>query len=347
MTRSPIASIASLPLAIKVLLLFLVLLPLPWLFGTRYVLQLAELIMVYIVIALGQNIVLGYSGQISIAQSAFAAIAAYGSALLMMQADLPFPLAALAGILLAGVAGTALGLVTFRVRTHYVLLVTIGFHIIVLLFIVNLSDLTGGPMGLYPIPNISIGSWTLKSPSGYYWAYMAVTALFLYVAERIKLSRFGLAMLAIKNNERGARALGINPIFYRTAAMTLAALYAGVGGVMFAFLIQFLGPESFSLHSALLYILIIVLGGMGNNWGLVLTTIGLTVLEENLKVIAEAWVLIYGLLIMLVIAVAPGGLPEMFQQLGGRKSRNAKSAGERRPAGIGSSSPLIDQGKSR
>lgn len=346
MTKSPVASIASLPLAVKVLLLFLVLLPLPWLFGSRYVLQLAELIMVYIVIALGQNIVLGYSGQISIAQSAFAAIAAYSSALLMMQAEVSFPLAALAGILLAGLAGTALGLVTFRVRTHYVLLVTIGFHIIVLLFIVNMADLTGGPMGLYPIPDIAVGDWTLKSVSGYYWAYMVVTALLLYVAERIKLSRFGLAMFAIKNNERGARALGINPIFYRTAAMTLAGLYAGVGGVMFAFLIQFLGPESFSLHSALLYILIVVLGGMGNNWGLVLTTVGLTVLEENLKVIAEAWVLIYGLLIMLVIAVAPGGLPEMFQKLSGWKCRGVKNT-QRRTASIDTAAPLIDQGKSR
>jgi branched-chain amino acid transport system permease protein len=128
--------------------------------------------------------------------------------------------------------------------------------------------------------------------------------------------------------------------------MTLAGLYAGVGGVMFAFLIQFLGPESFSLHSALLYILIVVLGGMGNNWGLVLTTVGLTVLEENLKVIAEAWVLIYGLLIMLVIAVAPGGLPEMFQKLSGWKCRGVKNT-QRRTASIDTAAPLIDQGKSR
>ncbi len=345
MTKSFADFLASLPLAAKIFILFLILLPLPLVFDSRYVLQLAELIMVYVVIALGQNIVLGYSGQISIAQSAFAAIAAYGSALLMMQLDLPFPVAALAGILIAGVAGMALGLVTFRVRTHYVLLVTIGFHIIVLLFIVNMGDLTGGPMGLYPIPSISVGGWTLKSPTGYYWFYFSLTALLLYVAERIRLSRLGLAMLAIKNNERGARALGINPIFYRTLAMTLAALYAGVGGVMFAFLIQFLGPESFSLHSALLYILIVVLGGMGNNWGLVLTTIGLTLLEENLKVIAEAWVLIYGLLIMFVIAVAPGGLPEMFQRLLGWRSRRARRP-EQKTAAV-AAARLADSRKSQ
>ena len=286
----------------------------PLIFAGRYEQGLGSLILVYVVVAIGQNIVLGYSGQISIAQSALMAISAYCSALLVIKVDVPFPLAALGGLVAATTGGALLGLLTFRVRTHYVLLVSIGFHIVVLLLIINLTDITGGPVGLFPIPNMNFGSWTLKSPAEHFYVFGVVTVLLFYLAERIRLSRIGLAMFALKNNERGARASGVDPIYYRTLAMALAGFYAGVGGVMFAFLIKFLGPESFSLNSALLYILSVVLGGMGNNWGIVVTVVGLTILQESLKIIAEAWVLLYGLLIMVVIAVAPGGLPELVDR---------------------------------
>jgi ABC-type branched-subunit amino acid transport system permease subunit len=279
---------------------------------SRYALQLGNLIMVYIVVALGQNIVLGISGQITLAQSALAAIGAYTAALLVMKAEWPFELAVLAGIASGGVFGALLGLLTVRVRTHYVLLVTIGFHVITLLLIINNSDLTGGPMGLYPVPSLRLGSFLFRSQESLFILYLLVTGVLLFMAERIRHSRFGLALFAIKNSERGAEALGINPAGFRIAAMVVGGVYAGTGGVMFAFLIKFLGPESFTIHSALLYILIVVLGGMGNNWGTVLAAVGLTILTEELKAIFEGWVLVYGILIMLIIGVAPGGIPELI-----------------------------------
>ena len=335
MTLGPAASTGtargpwrSLELRLVALLALLCLFPL--VVPGRYELQFADLVLVYIVIAIGQNIVLGYSGQISIAQSALAAIGAYASALLVMQLDCPFWLSAMAGILLSTFCAALLGLLTSRVRTHYLLLVTIGFHIIVLMLIVNLVSLTGGPMGLYPVPKINFGSLVLLTPSRTYYLYLPVAVLLLYLAERLRTSRAGLAIFALKNNETAARAIGVAPRYYFTLAMALSGFYAGVGGVMFAFLVGFLGPESFGLQSALFYIVIVVLGGMGNNWGVILVTVGLNLLSEHLKVLAESWVMIYGVLIMITIGLAPGGFPEIVARL--RRGADTK-AQPRRPIG--------------
>jgi branched-chain amino acid transport system permease protein len=314
-------------LEFRLLLLGATLCLLPFVAPGRYEMQFADLILVYIVIAIGQNIVLGYSGQISVAQSALAAISAYTSALLCIRLDCPFWLAAIAAVLLSTVCAALLGLLTSRVRTHYLLLVTIGFHIIVLMLIINLVSLTGGPMGLYPVPKINLGGLVLLSPSRYYYLYLPVAVLLLYLAERIRTSRVGLAIFALRSNETAALTVGVAPRYYFALAMALSGFYAGIGGVMFAFLVGFLGPESFALQSALFYIVIVVLGGMGNNYGVILVTVGLNLLSENLKVLAGSWVMIYGILIMATIGLAPGGLPELggklTQRLGLRRSADA------------------------
>jgi len=313
--RSKLQAFRSLPAQYLLAALLLVLLPV---FVTgRYELQMINLILIYIVISAGLNITLGYAGQVSVAQSALAAIGAYCSALMVIRLDWPFVPAALVGVAAAGFIGAVMGLLTFRVRTHYLLLVTFGFHVIILVFISNLVELTGGPVGL-SVPRMVIGGWQARTQFDHYLAFAPITLLLLFAAERLKGSRTGLAMYALKNNEKGARAVGISPIYYRTLAMALGGLYAGVGGVMFAFLIRFLGPGSFDLHSALLYILIIVVGGLGSTWGLVLSTVLLTFLAEELKTFAESWVLIYGLLIIIVMIVMPGGFAGLGRRMVGR-----------------------------
>lgn len=293
---------------------------------STYQLQITNIILIYVVIAIGQNIVLGYSGQISIAQAALAAIGAYSSSLLMIKLDFGFPAAFIVAAVLAALCGAMLGLLTVRVRTHYLLLVTIGFHIVVLLLIINMNDITGGPMGLYPIPPIEIAGFSFTSQARIFWLYLPVAVVLLYVAERLRVSRLGLAMIALKNNEMGARAVGVSPVYCRVLAMSMAGFYAGVGGVMFAFLIQFLGPESFSLHSALLYLLMVVVGGIGSNWGLLCAVVGLTLLSENLKIFAQYWILIYGIVIVVIVALVPGGLAEIAARLGAKIGRRASVA---------------------
>lgn len=276
--------------------------------GGQYVMLLADESMIYVIAAVGLNIVLGYSGQISMAQAALAALGGYSAALLVMRLGWPWILAAPAGAALASVAGALLGLLTMRVRTHYLILITVAFSTVVLLFIVNWSALTGGPTGLYPIPPMELGGFIAQGPGDLFYVVAVLAVILVYATERLRRSRVGLAMFAIKSSEKGAQAAGINPAYYRVLAMSLGGLYAGVGGVLFAALIKFLGPESFSLTSSLFYIVIVVLGGMGSTAGVVIVGVVLTVTQQQLQNLADYWILIYGVMVMLVMAVAPGGL---------------------------------------
>jgi branched-chain amino acid transport system permease protein len=276
-----------------------------------------------VIIAVGLNIVLGYSGQISIAQAALVALGGYSAALLVMRASWPWIIAGPAGALVATFAGALLGLLTTRVRTHYLILITLAFHVVVLLFIVNWSTVTGGPTGLYPIPPIELGGFVAQGPQDLFFVIAVLAVLLVYAAERLRRSRVGLAMFAIRSSEKGAQASGINPAYYRVLAMSIGGFYAGVGGVLFAGLIKFLGPESFSLTSALFYIVIVVLGGMGSTAGVVVVGVVLTVTSQQLQNLADYWILIYGVLVMLVMALAPGGLAEISKMRGRLRSRPA------------------------
>lgn len=321
--RRAMSSVQTLEGRVGVVLLVLLLVPI--VIQGQYAIQLLNLAMVYAIVAIGLNIVLGYSGQISIAQAALAAIGAYTSALLVMRAGWPWLAAAATGVAAASVAGALLGILTYRVRTHYLLLVTIGFHIVVVLIIVNEADLTGGPVGLYPIPPIQVGDWVVRRQEDFFALAAPLLVLLIYAAERIRSSRVGLAMFAIQASEKGARAAGIDPMRYRIIAMALGGLYAGVGGVLFAGLIKFLGPESFDLRRALFYVVIVVLGGMGRTWGVVGAAVILTLLSEQLRTIADIWILLYGGVVMLFMAVAPGGMPQVVTQahrLWQRRSRD-------------------------
>jgi ABC-type branched-subunit amino acid transport system permease subunit len=294
---------------IALLVLFLV----PTVVGNgRLGLIVADLCCVYVIVSLGLNITIGYLGQISVAQAALTAVGGYSGALLVMRVGWPWEVALPAAAAIATGCGALLGLLTNRVRTHYLILITLAFHTAVLLLIVNVRDVTGGPIGLYPIPPLTLGPYVATGPGELFYPAVVLAVFFAYAGERLRRSRVGLAMRAVKENERGAQATGIDPAYYRILGMSLSGLYAGVGGVLFASLILFLGPSSFDLSAALFYIVIIVLGGMGNTLGVIAAAVVLTVVSEELSAIAEYRVLIYGVLVMVVMAVAPGGLPEIL-----------------------------------
>ena len=282
----------------------------------RLGLIVADLSCTYVIVSLGLNIAIGYLGQISVAQAALTAVGGYSGALLVMKFAWPWELAFPAAVIAATACGALLGLLTNRVRTHYLILITLAFHTFVLLVIINEIDITGGPIGLFPIPPLTFGPYEATGPGELFYPAAALAVLFTYVAERLRRSRVGLAMRAVKENERAAQAAGIEPAYYRILGMSLSGLFAGVGGVLFASLVQFLGPEEFDLATALFYIVIVVLGGMGNTVGVIVMAVVLTVFSEQLSAVADYRVLIYGVLVMVVMAVAPAGVPEALINAG-------------------------------
>lgn len=280
----------------------------PVIWDTRYELQIATQIAIFGLAAIGLNIALGYTGQLSIGSVALMAIGGYTSGLLTLKEGWPFPAALAASAILATVIGLMLGILTFRVRTHYLLLLTLGFHLIVLLVIVNERELTGGANGLFPIPAAEIGPLDFAKPREFYYLALIWLALGIYVALRLADSRVGLAMASLRQNEAAATALGINIAYYKTIAMGLSGLYAGVAGALFGHMLKFLGPESFSLGQAIYLLVIVTLGGLGSVWGTVAATIFIFLFREVFRGYTDYSVMIYGLMIMFVMAAAPGGM---------------------------------------
>lgn len=299
----------------------------PTLYGGVYHIQLSTQIAIFALAAVGLNIAFGFSGQLTVAQAAFMAIGAYVSGVLTLKQEWPFIASFLTAAVSCAAIGAALGLITFRVRTHYLLLVTLGFHIIVLLVIVNEREITGGAAGLFPIPEASLLGKSFGKPADFYYLTIAMTALGVYLAERIRASRVGLAMQGLRQNETAARALGVNVSYYKVVAMGLSGCYGGIAGALFAHSIGFLGPESFSLGLAVTLVVIVMVGGMGSVWGTLVAAVGLLLFQERVRSYSDISVMVYGALVMLVMAVAPRGLAGAFSDLAARARRWAAGHG--------------------
>jgi len=295
----------------RTLFAFIVLLIVPWIVPNAYTLNVSILILIFLICDMGQNIVMGYSGQLSVAGAALMGIGAYTAAILVNE-GLPFEVSVIAALLLSSLLGCLLGILTFRVKTHYVLLITIGFHETVLVLLNNLLDLTGGSSGMPIRPVKLFGAISLSDRTAFYYFTLVVSLLFLYIAFKIRRSKLGLTMLAIRDHEKGALSLGINAVKYRVIAMTLGSLFSGVAGILLGFLTGFLAPTMFSMHKALLLILVVVLGGMGSNRGLIVASVFMTVVSQYLNQFVEVSMMIYGAVIIAVLLFAPGGIEALL-----------------------------------
>jgi branched-chain amino acid transport system permease protein len=308
-------------------LLIVVLWSLLPLFPAQYQTRLANLVLVQAIAALGVNIILGYAGLISIAHAATMAIGAYASALLMMRLEWPFAAAFVGACVLGALVSAVVGILGTRIQTNYFLLVTLALAGSVRLIIVNESGLTGGPTGLFGVPPAELFGWVAESDSAFYMLVVPIAALALYLAQRLRVSRTGRAMIALRLNEPAALMSGIDVKRYRIAAMALGGAYLGASGSLFAHLVRFLGPESFSLSLALLLTLMVVVGGIGSNAGTVLSVAVLVVVTAQIQDVGNAWVFYYGVLIMAMLVVAPRGLASIVPLV---RPRLAALVGRRR-----------------
>ncbi len=278
------------------------------LFAAAYQQRLANLVLVQVIAALGVNVILGYAGLVSIAHGATMAIGGYASALLMMRLGWPFPMAFTAAVGLSGVISGLFGALGTRIKTNYFLLVTLAMAEMVTLVIVNENGVTGGPTGLFNVPPAAIGGLVADSDAKFYLLAVPFTVIGFYIVQRLRASKTGRAMFALRLNEAAASTSGVNVNTHRVAAMALGGAYLGAAGSLFAHLLRFLGPESFTLSLALLLTLMVVMGGIGSNWGVVVSVTVLTVATAQLQDVGNAWVLFYGLLIMAILVVAPRGV---------------------------------------
>jgi len=272
-----------------------------------YLLHLAILAGIYIILTVSINLIIGYAGQVSLGHAAFYGIGAYTSALLSLNWHLPFPLAALSAILVAGACGLALGLPTLRLKEDYLAIVTLGFGVIVDLVFLNL-EITGGPDGLPGIPSPSFLGISFRTAGLYLMLVAVAVFLVLVFTYRLVNSYHGRALRAIRDHEVTAQVMGINTPAYKIIIFTLAAGLAGLSGSLYAHYITFINPETFGLHTSILILTMAVLGGMGSMAGSVLGAVILTALPEALRQFQAYQDLVYGALLVGLLIWRPEGI---------------------------------------
>ncbi len=275
---------------------------------------------IYVLLAMGLNVVVGFAGLLNLGYAAFFAIGAYTYALLNLHTACPFWVGVPIGGGVAMLFGLMIGMPTIKVRGDYLAITTLGFGEIVRIAFNNLDPWTGGPNGLLGISRPSL--WIPRLDGGFHWEpwrfsvnptpyfylvlfFVAVTACLLF---RLSDSKLGRALVAIREDELAASCMGLPVLRIKLYAFGLSSFIAGVAGVLFASKQTIVTPDSFDFVLSVLILAMVVLGGMGNIWGSALGALVLGVLPELLRGFAAYRMLLFGLLMILMMIFRPQGL---------------------------------------
>jgi branched-chain amino acid transport system permease protein len=282
-----------------------------------YQVSILSTALMFMVLGLGLNIVVGLAGLLDLGYVAFYAVGAYAYALLNMHFGLGFwsliPIAAV----LAGVFGIMLGIPVLRLRGDYLAIVTLGFGEIIRLVLQNWSEFSQGPRGIPNIPRPSFFGVQMDvgmSTTFIYFLLLAMAALTIFVVRRLNMSRIGRAWVALREDELACEAMGIDTMKTKLTAFALGASFAGVIGVFFAAKNTFVNPDSFQFLQSAMILAIVVLGGMGSIVGVMLAALILMLLPEYLRVFAEYRMLIFGAAMVVMMVFKPEGLISNIRQ---------------------------------
>jgi branched-chain amino acid transport system permease protein len=273
----------------------------------NYGIYLLTLWCVYVMAGMGLNLTVGYAGQMSIGHAAFLGIGAYTAAILM-KTGLSFWLTLPAAALLCFAVGLALGFPALRVQHHYLAFATLGFNVLVYLFMRNEEWLTGGTFGISGIQRPAFFGVSLDgSAAFFYLTYGSMIVLALALGWLIR-SPWGRAFAALRDNPIRAESLGVNITAYTLLAFAIGASFAGVAGAYFAALVQFIEPGPFHLVSSLMMLLMVIVGGSGRFFGPMLGAAIIILLPEWLRVLKDWYLVIFGLSVVALMVWLPGGL---------------------------------------
>jgi ABC-type branched-subunit amino acid transport system permease subunit len=216
-------------------------------------------------------------------------------------------------IIFSGIVGFLLGIPILKLRHHYLGMATLGFGIVVEAIIVQWRELTFGPVGIVGIPVPNFFSIQLRGTSYYYIvAFFTICAYF--IIRNLVDSRFGRALMAIRDNEDAAPSLGINPLIYKSLALGISGVYAGLAGVLYAHLHSYIGPECFSLGLSVDVVMITVVGGLGTLIGPVIGGFIISLLPEFLYGFVEYHLIIYALVLLIFLLFMPKGIAGMLEK---------------------------------
>jgi len=303
-------------------ILFIIIFTFPLYFG-NYWLGVLNSIGITLIAAVGLNILVGYCGQLSIGHAGFIAVGAYTAAILTNRLEMPF----LAGLICAGFVsgfiGIIFGLPSMRVKGFYLAITTIAAQFIII-WVINHWGYTGGFNGI-TVPYASIGGLTFRSESSQFYLIAVITIICIFFAKNITRTKIGRAFIAIRDNDLAAEVMGVNLVYYKLLAFFIGCFFAGIAGGLFAHWTGSLSAENFSFTESILYVGMIIIGGLGTNVGPIFGVVFIRILQQLLRVELVPWLertisvfpsgfasgvapMAFGLVIILFLILEPRGL---------------------------------------
>ena len=296
----------------------------PFVTATPYSLNVMTTAAIFVLLASGLNIVVGYCGLLDLGYIAFMAVGAYTAGILAKSFALPLIFTIPAVLMMTVLAGLIIGAPTLRLRNDYLAIVTLGFGEITRITANNL-DITGGPSGVFGIPGLlKFGDFDVEQPAVLYYVTVLVVAGFVLASARLGKSRLGRAWRFVREDEDAAEAMGIHTYKVKMLAYIFGAVWGGIGGVLFAAHLSAVSPQSFIFLQSALVLMAVVLGGMGNMRGVVIGALVISLLPELLRNLAAQRYLAFGLLLVIVMVFRPQG----FWPARGYESERASSAND-------------------
>lgn len=325
-----------------------ILVSVPWWVTSLYVLHVFIITGIFLIAAMSLNLLLGYTGQLSLGHVAFFGIGAYVSSLtslgfsahllpgfLVTMEPKPVWIGMILGVVAAGLCGWLIGKLSFKVRGAYFVIVTISFAEVVRLVAVNWVELTQGPMALNNIPPLTLGSVTFWRKPANYWMVLAVGVVCYVLIRRLVHSRAGRAMIALRENEPLAVSVGVDVTHYLVLATVVSAAMAGAAGALYAHYVRIVDPDIFLFIYTVTMVIMVVTGGKGTLTGPVVGGLIFGLVPESLRalqIMPELQWIIYGVLMILVVYFLPEGIvPAVRNWWTGRRKQVSSQAAESLP----------------
>lgn len=264
---------------------------------------------IFSLVNMGLSMLMGYAGQISLAQAAFFGIGAYSSGILTVHFGWN-PWAAIpVGGMLAAVIAWLVGIPALRLKGHYLAMATLGFGVIVSIVFAEELRWTGGPSGLPDIPRLRLAGRPISNELHYYYLIWSVVLIALVFCLQVIHSRVGRALRAIHEQDVAAEAMGVPTARYKVQVFVLSAVLAAIAGSFYTHYVTFLNPSSFNLMWSIRFVLMVVVGGMQSIWGAILGTVLMTFIgNEWLQIFADYEIVVYGTVLLVVALFLPQGL---------------------------------------
>lgn len=288
--------------------LCIVLLIWPLVESNPYNLGLSNLIAIYVMVALGLNLFIGYAGQISLGHAAFFAIGAYGSAIGTTTLGwAAWPVMVVVALLSALIA-LAVGLPALKLSGHYLAMATLGFNIVVYTILVQWDAVTGGPSGFSGIPYLALGPMIFDTEIHFHYLVWTFAMLALLLCLNLVRSGVGRGLAALSEDETAAAALGVDTRRAKVKVFILSAVLAALAGSLFAHCYAFVSPDSFNIFVSVDFVIMVVVGGMGSIWGTLFGAALITMLPEWIEALDTYKDIVHGLILLLILLFLPQGL---------------------------------------